>query len=303
MRLLNVLAPRGSKRRVRLRLLVDLIAHPSTIPRRLSATNFHNARLCSTMRIHCPVCGNDATMNYDFPDTRLRHEHGIGLLRETMSCSSCSATMRQRQMAFGLLKLIAERIGNLPASLRAYRESSGGALRILDTDSFSAISRVMQGVGGYTHSQFLPDLVNGARLADGSINVNLLEIPYGPESFDVIMTSDVMEHVAEDERAHQEIFRCLAKDGAYLFTVPFDPCLHGTKMLTQASGTPNTYFILNRQIHGDPHSDSGIIAHRIYGQQLLVDLRALGYEVEFHSVVRPDQGIFGGDLFVARKIR
>src|ERR1700733_4180952 len=156
MGILNVLAPRGSRRRIKLRLVVDLVCHPTTIFRRLSSTNFHNARLCSTLRIHCPVCGNDAGLNYHYPDIRLRHEHAIGMLRETMSCGSCSATMRERQMAVGLLRLIEERYGAKHDSLQRYRDSSRVGLRILDTDSFSAISRVLRGVDGYIHSQFRP---------------------------------------------------------------------------------------------------------------------------------------------------
>jgi hypothetical protein len=301
MGVVNILAPRGSRRRIKLRLLLDLVCHPTTIFRRLSPTNFHNARLCATLRINCPVCGNDARLNYHFPDIRLRHEHRIGMLRETMSCSSCSATMRQRQMAAGLLRLIAEKFGDKHDSLRKYRESSHVGLRILDTDSFSAISQVLRGTDGYTHTQFRPGLTNGARLDDGSINVDLLQIPYGPECFDVILTSDVMEHIADDERAHREIFRCLAKNGAYIFTVPFDPCLYKTRALTQNGGSPGSYFILDEHIHGDPHSDSGIIAHRIYGQDLMGDLREMGYEVGFYNITQPAQGIFGGDLFIARK--
>jgi SAM-dependent methyltransferase len=240
-------------------------------------------------------------MNYDFPDIQRRHAHGIGVLRETMSCNSCLATMRERQMAVGLLAELSARIGETYDNLIDYRNSKRAGVRILDTDSFSSISRILRGAGGYTHTQYRPKLTNGARLDDGSINVNLLEIPYGPDCFDVILTSDVMEHVAEDERAHREIYRCLSNDGTYIFTVPFDPCLYATKQLTQSSGAPGEYFILNEQIHGDPHSGSGIIAHRIYGQQFVSDLNSLGYEVEYRNITRPELGIFGGDLFVARK--
>jgi len=174
-------------------------------------------------------------------------------------------------------------------------------LRILDTDSFGAVSRALRGWPGYVHSQFKPDLARGQKLPDGSINVNLMDMPFGAEDFDVIMTSDVMEHVAEDDQAHREIYRCLAPRGTYVFTVPYDPCLLGTRQLTQATGVPDVRFELDRHVHGDPHSSAGIVAHRIYGQQLLADLSGIGYEVRFECLERPAQGIFGGDLFLARK--
>lgn len=240
-------------------------------------------------------------MHYDFPDVHLRREHGIGLLRETLSCRECGASMRDRQIARGLLREIGHRLGKPEESLATLRGSSTGSLRILDTDSFSAINRILRGMVGYRHSQFRPDRRNGEVLDDGSINVNLLEIPSSVGPFDIIITSDVMEHVVDDARAHREIYRCLGPGGTYLFTVPYDPCLLGTRKLTQSSGEPELRFLLDKQIHGDPHSGSGIFAHRIYGQQLFDDLAQIGFEVTFESIEDPAHGIFGGDLFTAVK--
>jgi SAM-dependent methyltransferase len=109
-----------------------------------------------------------------------------------------------------------------------------------------------------------------------------------------------MEHVADDERAHREILRCLAPGGTYLFTVPFDSGRQGHLRLTQRVG-PNMPVLLDKHIHGDPHANSGILAHRIYGLQLLDDLRALGYKAIFKDLNQAAHGIFGGDLFVAEK--
>jgi SAM-dependent methyltransferase len=209
--------------------------------------------------------------------------------------------MRDRQLASGLLQIIVERVGQTEGDLRAYRQNPRATLRILDTDSFSAISRILRGLPNYVHSQFLPGLPNGEVIADGSVNVNLENIPFPEANFDVILTSDVMEHVTHDTQAHREIFRCLAPIGTYLFTVPYDPRMASHWQLTQRTGQASRYFILEKHVHGDPHSGSGIIAHRIYGRQLLDDLSKLGFDVCFETVDRPGNGIFGGDLFVARK--
>jgi SAM-dependent methyltransferase len=301
MSVLNTLAPRFSKRRLLLSILRDFWYRPSSVIGRLAPLNFYNARICVDLRMHCCICGYEGSMAYDFPDVRLRKAHGIGLLRETMRCKTCGATMRDRQLATALLQIIAERLGQTESDLRAYRQNPLATLRILDTDSFSAISRILRGLAGYVHSQFLPGRPNGEVIADGSVNVNLESIPFPVANFDVILTSDVMEHVANDARAHQEIFRCLAPNGTYLFTVPYDPCIVGHRQLTQRTGQALRYFILEKHIHGDPHSGSGIIAHRIYGRQLLDDLSALGFDVSFESVDRSINGIFGGDIFFARK--
>lgn len=253
--------------------------------------------------MHCNVCGADGAMSYDFPDVNLRREHGIGLLRETLRCRSCAATMRDRQMAHGLLLLIRERFAQHAPDLAAYRRQPMGTLRILDSDSFSPINRILRGLPGYVHSQFVPDRTNGDTLPDGSVIVDLERIPFGDGSYDVVMTSDVMEHVANEDAAHREVFRCLGPGGAYIFTVPFDPRAQGNRALTVRTGQTGdaSHLFLDQHIHGDPHSHDGIVAHRIYGQQLLQDLAALGFAPAFLTVQEPGHGIFGGDLFVARK--
>lgn len=301
MRVLNVLAPRFSKRRLFLSILRDFRYRPSSVIGRLAPINFYNDRVCAGLQMHCNVCGHDGAMSYDYPDVRIRKAHGIGLLRETLRCRACGATMRDRQLAHGLLQVIASRLGQTEADLRAFRQNPRGPLRILDSDSFSPLNRILRGLPGYVHSQFIPGRRNGETLADGSVIVNLEDIPFPEASFDVILSSDVMEHVADDGQAHREIFRCLAPQGSYLCTIPYDPSLWGHRQLTQRTGASGGYFILDRQVHGDPHANSGIIAHRIYGRQVFDDLRAIGYTVRFDQIDKPANGIFGGDLFVATK--
>jgi hypothetical protein len=298
---LDMIAPPFSRRRTFLSILRAFRYRPASIFGRLAPINFRNARLCANLQIRCNVCGHEGHMVYDYPDVHIRRRHGIGLLRETLRCRHCRATMRDRQMAYGLLQAFSTRLGQTWKCLRDLCQSPQGALRILDTDSFSPLNRELRRLPGYAHSQYRPDLPNGAVLADRSINVNLLDIPYDAASFDIIMTSDVMEHVADDAQAHREIHRCLAPQGTYIFTVPFDPCLFGTRRLTQPTGQADLYFVLDEQIHGDPLSNKGIIAHRIYGEQLLHDLAGIGFAARFVDINVPESGIFGGDLFLASK--
>jgi hypothetical protein len=302
--ILSMIAPRQSHRRLALSFLRDAVRSPRALINRLSTENFVNRRVCKSLRITCNVCAAETTPFYDFPDVRLRHEHGIGLLRETLNCRACGASMRDRQLAHGLLRVI-EGLSGSPSDawrdLRALRRASRPEFKILDTDSFSAISGILRGAPGYRHSQYRPDLPNGAVLPDGSLNVDLMSIPVETGSLDIILTSDVMEHIEDDRRAHREIHRCLRVGGVYIFTVPYDPCLMATRRLTQATTDGAPSFILRRQAHGDPLSSTGILAHRIYGTEFQHELRAIGFSVKFLHLDIPAHGIYGGDLFVLTK--
>jgi SAM-dependent methyltransferase len=304
-RFVKEFAPRHSRRRLGLSFIWDAVRRPRSIFHRLSEENFANHSVCKSLQIRCNVCAVDSVPFYDFPDVRLRREHGIGLLRETLNCRACGASMRDRQMAYGLMRVI-EGIAREPSGvwsdLLAMRAAPLPELAVFDTDSFSSINRQLKGLPWYRHSQFRPDMPAGISLADGSINVDLLSMPFETGSLDVVMSSDVMEHVENDERAHREIYRCLRVGGSYVFTVPYDPCLAVTRRLTQPSGVGTPSFLLQKQLHGDPLSDGGgILAHRIYGKNFREELQSMGFATTLLEINSPEAGIFGGDLFIATK--
>jgi SAM-dependent methyltransferase len=53
------------------------------------------------------------------------------------------------------------------------------------------------------------------------------DLPFRPASFDVVVASDVLEHIDDDARAVGEIARVLRPGGAFIFSVPAHPWLFG----------------------------------------------------------------------------
>jgi SAM-dependent methyltransferase len=56
---------------------------------------------------------------------------------------------------------------------------------------------------------------------------DICEMPFGDGSMDIILATDVVEHVDDDARAVREIERVLAPGGTALLTVPAFQCLWG----------------------------------------------------------------------------
>jgi SAM-dependent methyltransferase len=63
----------------------------------------------------------------------------------------------------------------------------------------------------------------GALLSRGSGT----ELPFQSGAFDVVVASDVLEHIENDRAAVQEISRVLRPGGAFIFSVPAHPWLFG----------------------------------------------------------------------------
>jgi SAM-dependent methyltransferase len=200
-------------------------------------------------------------------------------------------------MAHGLIKFCNARFGISAENVPDLAEKSAG-IDILETDEVSAISKTLRINQSYVVSTYAPNLPNGD-LGNGLYNVDLQNIPFPSERFEIILTSDVMEHVRDFEGAHAEIFRCLKPGGAHIFTVPFDENALVTKTLVDTT-SPTDVYLERPQIHGDPRS-GGAVAYRICGLSMMDLLRSIGFEVDMVRVTDVRCGVFDGLYFEARK--
>src|SRR4051794_19508052 len=225
---LNRLAPFGSERRVAARVLRDIVRHPSQVRHRLNKQNATMWRRFGRVEAMCNLCGHRGNLLYEWPDLDQQQRFHIGPLRETLRCRGCYAKMRDRTLAAGLLDIIDKRYGVTAKTIAALAERWPENLRVLDTDANGRLAKWLGHCPGYSASLYFPEQDNGVSLRPGVVNVNLEQMPFPDDSFDVIITSEVMEHVRHLDTAHGEIARCLAEAGTYLFTVPYDEDLGQT---------------------------------------------------------------------------
>jgi len=242
------------------------------------------------LKIHsrgfCNVCGENA----EFYVTRSMN------YRESLYCNNCRSTARTRMLASGILQVVGDSSSRCIADLSA----APAGPQILDTDCYSPIFQYLSKANFYSSTVYLPKREFGTEVFSKVINVNLEHMPFEDERFDIVITSDVMEHVRRDHLAHAEIHRCLKRFGHYIFTVPFVPQWEKNQMRVDSTGTEDVALMKN-EYHGDPVSGKGILVYRIYGNELIDQLSDLGFEVKFYN--GPDElgGMPTKDLFICRK--
>lgn len=298
-KLLQRAMPMHSHRRLIGRTIKQVLADPASFRDRINGTNLGNFWRFRTRAFTCSVCGARTTPLYDFPDLRLRRKHLTRATRETLQCRVCYASMRQRALAFALLEDVGRRTGTRHATVADLAKAGLGGIRILDTDNFSAISQHLRDDPSYVRCSYLPDRPWGTEIEPGYFNIDLEHINFPDESFDIVMTSDVMEHVRDSEAAHREIARVLRPGGSYVFTVPYADDQQEDIVLVDTS-TDADVFLCEPHYHGDPLS-GGILAYRIFGRSLLDRLRDLGLEARFRQLNEPGNLIVDGDVFTATK--
>ena len=266
---------------------------------RLVSENWRTYRRFRHATFSCNVCGERGRPFFDFPDLQCRREHSIGVLRETLQCMHCGATMRHRTLVAGLLRVLQERSGRNLASAREIDATVLGGLRILDTDAFSPLSRLLRGQPGFVISSYRPDLPMDSEIGPGHCNLDLQRMGLASSSFDIVLTSDVMEHIRDIDAAHSEIGRILKNGGAYVFTVPYDQGLERHRVLVDTSDREDV-FLVPPQYHGDPIT-GGVLAYRVFGRQIVDDLAYVGLHAGYTEIDDPGALILGGDLFIATK--
>lgn len=297
--LLQWALPMNSNMRMIGRLLKQVLQTPITVSSRINYTNISNFLRYRKYIFTCPICGCRSTPLYDFPNIKLRQEHKIGVLRETLQCRECFGSLRQRSLALALLDHFFDRTGIRHGSIEALAEAGLGGLRLLDTDNFSAISNLFRRTPSYIRCSYLPDSPWGAEIEPNYYNINLENIDFEDQSFDIVLTSDVMEHVRNVDTAHVEIHRILKPNGAYIFNVPYDEDSEYEIQLVDTT-TDDDKYLCSPQYHGDPLT-GGILAYRVFGRDLIAKLSGLGYRVSFRRIEQPANLVIDGDVFVAIK--
>ena len=294
------LAPLGTDRRLALQLVKTTAQEPRSTFHRLSGPNIASWYRFRRTHATCNICGRRGSLLYEMPDVTILGSMHIGTLRETLRCRGCCGKMRDRVMAGALLDAVEKASGVRAATIDELALVLPDDLRILDTDANGRIARRLAHRPGVFTSLYRPELPVGELLGDGVVNVDLEQIPFEDDRFDVILTTEVMEHVRFVDRAHREIARTLAPGGRYVFTVPYDESLERTWRLIDPE--TDEFLVHPPHMHGDlGMRDEGIKSYRVFGRDIVEELGTFGLDTTFRWVDDEASGIFHGDLFVAQK--
>ena len=116
-------------------------------------------------------------------------------------------------------------------------------------------------------------VVNGTRVRHESI----VRLSYPDGSLDLLVHSDVLEHVPEPSRALSEAARVLAPGGTMLMTVPFFASRDENFRRAILRDDGVVEHLAEPEIHGDPLNPQGALAYHHFGWQLLDQLREAGF--------------------------
>jgi SAM-dependent methyltransferase len=242
----------------------------------------------------CSVCGARTTFVFNswvVPKDMKAEWASAGLdrglvMRETMYCSRCCASLRVRRLGEALVLHYAEEARTVAELVD---EEGFRGLEVAEINSTGALHSFLARHPGLQYSEFRVDVPLGAAL-DGVRNEDVCCLAYPDDSFDVVLTADTLEHVPDYRLALKEIHRILRPGGRHIFTVPAMPSRQETftRATVDEAGAP--VFRAPPQYHG---RGSGLLAlaspkrpdylaYHDFGMDLLEELSAVGFRAETH---------------------
>jgi SAM-dependent methyltransferase len=221
-------------------------------------------------------------------------------LREDCRCAHCGSFNRQRQLAFILLKSLLNRLPGRE-SLQNIPDISA---MIFNTESTGALHQVLlEHCENYSFSEYF-----GAEYSSGSyigpvMHQDLMKLSFLDNSLDVILSSDVFEHIPDPYLAFSEIHRVLKPNGRHIFTVPF----HQNYFLDDVRAVVKDQkisYLADPIYHGDPvRPEKGALVYTIFSLEMLVKLAKLGFNTPMYRLYQPEFGILGNNGLVFESIK
>lgn len=229
----------------------------------------------------CPVCGRAGR----FVRTKLA-------TRESYKCLHCEASLRYQSQAQAIVRRFTRKDAGCLAAL--VRERHFRRLTIWEPGSIGPLRRHLGRLKRYEQTVFDPALPPGPT-ADGRRNEDLMGLTFADESIDLIVTSDILEHVRHPERAWTETFRVLRPGGMHIFSIPVRwPLAPATVRRVDVSGPEDVMLM-------EPHHHFGHLVYNDFGADLLDDLRAVGFEPDVDRYLTTDPIASRACTFVALK--
>lgn len=121
-------------------------------------------------------------------------------------------------------------------------------------------------------------------------------------SFDVVSTNEVLEHVPSIDKSLSEIYRVLKPGGYHAGTVPFAFFEHRSIVRARLNEHGGIDHILDPEYHGDPMNEGGVLVFETPGWDIIDRAKAAGFsDAYMNFVISKENGILSehvGGVFV-----
>ncbi len=209
---------------------------------------------------NCFVCGSAEPFHC---------AEGISL-REAV-CPACHASRRNSDIAKIIIQTYFDNtILSLSEAVPEFWKTA-----IFEPQCSGVIHEQLRSLPYYTASEFFDSVKTGTLNADGKRCEDLQQLTFSDNTFDLVITQDIFEHIQDPERAFREIFRILKPGGYHIFTIPLHEGRITIRRIIQRGGSEE--YPLPRVYHGDPLRNEGSPVYTDFGDDIMLFLDRAGF--------------------------
>lgn len=181
--------------------------------------------------------------------------------RDDLLCSRCLSKPRERSLVTVLSQV----------------RPTWRALDVHESSpSRRGASVALQQADRYSTSQYLDGVARG-EVVEGVRSEDLARLTFPDESFDVVVTQDVLEHVLEPDDVLSEIFRVLRPGGVHVATFPWYPQLAKTRVRARVAHDGSIEHLLPAEYHRSPVNGGASLVTLDWGADVFSRAAQHGY--------------------------
>lgn len=234
-----------------------------------------------TFQAFCQVCNSDSHFRTSFMYAEENIDGSVKRpnWREHLQCEKCNFVTRIRFA--------------LNIWLKEFRPHRDSRIYISEqkTNLYSFLSNNYDNLIG---SEFVSQGFTSGEIYEGIRHENLEELSFPSESFDYLLSFDVLEHVYDYKAALKSIHSVLKQGGNAILTFPFKSNLNFNENRAVMTDRQIVH-LLPPEYHGNPMDElNGSFCWRYYGWEILENLKAVGFsDAQVYAGWSPEYAYLG----------
>jgi SAM-dependent methyltransferase len=217
-------------------------------------------------------------------------------LREDIVATASASINRHRQLICGLSMAVFGHPNGSLAGIAGHINQNNLRVYIAETNSvLSDFLRQNLRPHLFVCSEYFGSSHKSGDIVDGILHQDLQRTSFDDETFDIVITSEVFEHIPDAISAEIEVMRILKRGGVYCFTVPFPPASEHDLVLARMDEKGTVEHLAEPQFHDDRlRPDEGILVYRLFSfNDLKERFGAMGHEFKSTRFWSKSLGILG----------
>lgn len=238
---------------------------------------------------YCNVVGSSTTFRVTDPNVRENVISTAGESAMRHRLSTCAFSLARFDMPLANLRTTLEDLNRCEQS-------------VFIAETMTPLHDAMQRLvppERFTASEYFGETYASGDILNGVLHQDLQRTSFPDASFDLVVTSDVFEHVADAPAGEREILRILKPGGAYCFTVPLMPLADEDLVLARMLEDGEIEHFAEPSYHHDDLRPEGALVFRLFSvRQMTARFAALGATCTTYRLWSKTYGIIGTGGYV-----